>query len=255
MPKIDITLRDDIVQALQPPPCEVLRVFPAEPAKLRLPGGFQLTGVANVTEKIPDDCSLVFSLYAQLGPIIGNFKCIFAVLSLLGPLIEIIDSVSKLKLPPADALEKFGKAAEEVLNCVVSFTTPAGLAQFIIDILDLILKILKCVIDALKSAISVFNGLSLDIITARQSGNSELTELLECAQENALNSANGALTAIEPIPAILDTISAAMQIAGADPISLPTIEKPDSIEKVEEVVGILEQVVDTITTVRNSIPV
>lgn len=255
MPKIDITLPDAITETLSLPNCEALKVFPAEPLKLRLPGGAVISGVGNITDKVPDDCALAFSLYAQLGPIIGNFKCIFAVLSLLGPLIEIINSVSKLKFPPGDALEKFGKAAEEVAACVLSFTTPAGLAMFIIDILDLILKILKCVIGAMKSAVSVFNSLALDLVTARASGNRDLAELLECAQENALNSANGALTAIEPIPAILQVISAAMEIAGADPIEMPAIEKPDSIEKVEEVIVILEDVVDVITTVRNAIPV
>lgn len=258
MPQIDITLRDDIAEALNPPkPRSLCIPFPPEPAQIRIPGGARIQGVSNVTDKIPDDCSLTFSLYAQLGPILGNFKCIFNILSLLGPLIEIIGGLTKVppKPPSPEVLQEFGEAAIAVTECVLAFTTPLGLAQFIIDILDLILKILNCVIDALKTALSLATGLSLDLANAKAAENDVMAGILECAQENAMNSANATLTAIEPIPALLDVISAVMTVVGADPIEFPEIEKPDSIETLEEIVITLEEVVDTITTVRNAIPV
>lgn len=258
MPEIDIKLPDSINEALNPPQPRGLCIpFPPEPAKLRVPGGAQLYGIGNVSEKIPDDCTLTFSLFAQLGPILGNFKCIFDILSLLGPLIEIIGGLAKVppQPPSPKVLQDFAEAAGNVAMCVAQFTTPVGLAQFIVDILDLILKILKCVLGALKTALSMLTSISLDLAEARAAENDELIAMLECAQENALNSANASLTAIEPIPAILDIISAVMEIVGADPIEFPSIENTDSVEGLETIVETLEDVVETITTVRNAIPV
>lgn len=254
MTQIDISLRDDIAEALNPPkPRSLCIPFPPKPARITLPGGAQIQGVTNVTEKIPDDCALTFSVLLQLGPVLANFKCIFAVMSLLGPLIEIIGGLPK---PPSPKLlEDFAKAAGEVTKCVLSFTTPAGLAQFVIDILDLILKVLNCVLDALETALSLAKGISLDLANAKAAENEVLVGILECSQENAMNSASATLTAIEPIPAILDVISAVMQIVGADPIEFPKIEQPESAEALEEIVSTLRDTVDAITTVRNAIPV
>lgn len=258
MAQIDIKLRDDIAEALNPPkPHSLCIPFPPKPAQITLPGGARIQGVTNVTEKIPDDCALTFSVFLQLGPILANFKCIFAVMSLLGPLIEIIGGLTKVppKPPSPSVLQDFVKAAGEVTKCVLAFTTPAGLAQFIVDILDLILKVLNCVLEALETALSLAKGISLDLANAKAAENDVLVGILECSQENAMNSANATLTAIEPIPAILDIISAAMQIAGADPIEFPKIEQPESAEALEEIVGTLRDTVDAITTVRNAIPV
>ena len=258
MTQIDITLRKDIADALNPPvPHSLCIPFPPKPAQLRFPGGAQLQGIGNVSEKIPDDCTLTFSLFAQLGPLLGNFKCIFDILSLLAPLIEIIGGLAKVppQPPSPKVLQDFGEAAAEVAKCVAQFTTPLGLAQFVVDILDLILKILSCVIDALKSALSLLTSISLDLASAQAAENDVLIDMLACAQENAMNGANASLTAIQPIPAILDVISAIMGIVGADPIEFPSIEDADSVEALEEIVTTLEEVVDTITTVRNAIPV
>ena len=256
MARIDIPLDPAISEALNPPEPRVLKIpFLDEPQQIRLPGGATLPCVTNIPEKIPDDCARAFSLNLMLQPFLGNFKCLFDILSLLAPLIEIIGVLTKGKLPSLSVLEDFGKAAAAVTECVAQFTTPAGLALFIIDILDLILKILNCVIDALKSALSVLEGVGLDLIKAQDTGNLELIAALECAQQNAMSSAQASLTAIEPLSLILGLISPIMEIVGADPIEIPTLGHPESAEALGEVVEVLEKVVDTITTIRNAIPV
>ncbi|MGR9099220.1 MAG: hypothetical protein ACU826_01510 [Gammaproteobacteria bacterium] len=250
MAKIDITLPDELQDALAEPVCVP---FPSTgPIELKLPSGGHIKAINDITDKIPTDCSLSFSLLLQLGPILANLECFLKVLKLLEPLITIITNITD-PVKVAKAMPDFAVAAKDVTLCITSLTTPSGIACFLIDILRLIAKLLKCVIGQLKTIVSLLGGLSLQISSAQAAGNTALLASLECAQTNTMNSAKGSMTAVEPIIAVLSLAEPLLGIAGVDPIKIPPLADADSLESIESTVETLEEVVKTIELVADGL--
>ena len=250
MPDISIELPEHIAKQLADPVCVP---FPStDPIEISLPTGGKIKGVADFTDKMPTDCSMSFSLLLQLGPLLANLDCFIKVLKLIEPLIAVMENITNPpKLP--EPVGKFIEAATDVVGCITAFTTPAGLACFIIDILRLIVKLLKCIIGQIKTIISVVGGLALQISSAQAEGNTALLAALECAKDNAMNGAKGAMTAVEPITAILSMVSPLLGIAGVDPIEIPAIADPESLEAMEEIVTTLEELVATLELVADGL--
>jgi hypothetical protein len=243
-------LPDDVAEALADPICIP---FPkADPIDLTIPGGGHIKAITDITDKIPTDCSMSFSLMLQLGPILANLDCVIKVLKLLDPLITIISNLGNI--PKAlQSVPKFVDASVDVVNCITNMTTPKGIACFLIDILRLIAKILKCIVGQLKTLVSLIGGLALQIGSAQAAGNTALVAALECEQANAMNSAKGAMTAVEPVIALLSLVEPLMGIAGVDPIKVPPLADPESMEALEEVVTTLEEVTETIELVADGL--
>src|SRR5262249_14257971 len=150
------------------------------------PSGAFLKSIADVSKGIPTDCALSFSLLVQVAPLLGSMECLFKVLKLLKPLIDVING---LPLPPVKALADFAQAAADRAPCLL-VPTPASLIPFIRDILCLILKVLNCFLTQMNSILGVMKGLEVQISAAQASGNGALLSALKCAQENAATSAD-----------------------------------------------------------------
>ena len=249
---IDIPLPDSVKENLAKPICIP---FPKpEPVEINLPTGGKLKGIADITDKIPSDCSLSFSLLLQLGPFLANLECFIKILALVKPLkdfVEAVPSLSPQKI--ANAVPDFVKAADDVIKCFLSFTTIIGLACFLADILDLIVKILNCIIGQLKTVLSLIAGLTLQIHSAEDSGNTDLVDALNCAQDNANATAQCALSAFDPILVILSLIEPLLGFAGVSPIEIPPLADAESIEDLENTVTTLEEVVSTIELVSSAL--
>jgi hypothetical protein len=244
---IDIELPAALQEFLAQPRCVDLALPEPGSVKLELPTGGTLKGVADITKGIPTDCSLSFSLMLQLGPILANLECIIRVLRLIEPLIDVIKG---LPFPPAEAIKKFVDASVDVGECIVKFTTPVGMLPFVRDILCLIIKILGCLIDQLKSIVALMGSLSLQFEAAQ--GNDELLANLECAQQNAQTSINSAMQAFEPVLIVLELVAPLMEIAQVGPIEIPTIGSTEDVEQIEQVIGQMEDFVDTLQLVADA---
>jgi hypothetical protein len=85
---IDVPLPPELEKFLSEPVCIPL----PQPGKLsiQLPTGGTIKGLVDVTKAIPDDCSLSFSLVLPMLTFLGNFECLFKLLKLIKPLIDII---------------------------------------------------------------------------------------------------------------------------------------------------------------------
>lgn len=253
MPNIDIPIPDKLKALLEHPPCADLRLPLPEPLKVKLPTGGSLQAITDISKGIPTDCAMTFSLLVQLGPFLAATECLFKVLKLLKPLIDVITGLTK---PDPTLLVKavpeFIKAAPPVVECALA-VTPLNLLPFIRDILCLILKVLKCFLGQLKTIVSLLGGLSLQLDAAKLAGNTELQRTIQCAQENAAISAQHLTKSIEPIGVILDLVGPLMGIAGIEPIKLPTLGSQTdlatlnkTIRTMQEVVGVIQIVVDAI---------
>jgi|ERR1043165_635529 hypothetical protein len=246
MPNIDIDISADLRQLFDLPPCEDLKLPSPSPLKVTLPTGGSINALADISKGIPNDCSMIFNLMLQLAPFMAATECLFKLLGLIAPLIDVVKALG----PPPDpfklgsAIPKFLKAAADLAPCLL-VVTGAPLIPFLRDLLCLIIKALNCFVHQMESILGVLSGLSLDLNNAIASGNTELQRTLECAQENAAIAADHLTKSIEPIGAILKLASPLMGLAGIAPIELPAIGSDTDVAALENVVKTMKNVIGT----------
>ena len=136
MPNIDIPIPDKLKKLLEVPPCDQIRLPFPEPAKIKLPTGGSFKAFTDISKGIPTDCSMTFNLALQIAPFLGATECLFKVLKLIKPLIDVVEGLG----PPPDpiklgkAIPEFLKAAPPVLECALA-VTPFNIIPFIRDLL------------------------------------------------------------------------------------------------------------------------
>ena len=244
MPTLDIPVTPNLQKALDLKPCSAFALPAPKPLAVTVPGGGKIKAINDLSQGIPNDCTMGFNLMLQLGPLLGAIDCPLKILGLLEPLISVI---TDLPSPPTPAtLDKINKAATALAPCFLA-VTPAGMFPVVKDILCLIRAVLMCVLQQIRSIRDLMQGLSLRLEEA--AGNDDLLAQLQCAQDNAENSMNNMTQAIEPITAILAVVGPLLKIAQLPEIKLELGASPESVEDLSTVVDTLQSVVDLIDEV------
>jgi hypothetical protein len=251
-PQIDIPVSVDLQRALDLPECDVLRLPQPDPLQIRLPTGGTIHALQDMSKGVPTDCALSFSLMLQLAPFLAAIDCPLKILKLLEPLAEIIGGLSKVppSPPSPEILGKFTKAVSDLAPCFLVLTG-APLVPFICDLLNLVSKIMHCLVGQLQTVVSLASGLSLQIQAAAD--NPDLLAQLQCAQENANAAAGSLANAIEPISAVLSLASPLFALAGIEPITLTPPGGEAAADALEPVIQTLNDVLTTIDDVRKTL--
>lgn len=247
---IKVPLPDHLAELLAEPIC--VKLPPPSKVELNLPTGGKIQGLVDVTNAIPNDCSLSFSLMLQLGPILANLDCLFKIIKVLEPMIKVVTALPNM-IEVGKAMPKLVEAVPPLVECIAKFLG-LGLPLFLRDVLLLIIKILSCVIGQLKSVLAVMGGLALQIQSAQAAGNSELLAALQCAQDNANASAQHSLSAIDPILVLLSLAEPMLGVAGVNPIKTPTIGSAEDIAGLQAVVTTLDELVQVLQLVADNPP-
>jgi hypothetical protein len=241
---IDVPLPAGLEEYLSRPVC-IPMPKPGK-AEINLPMGGTLKGMADITKSIPDDCSLSFSLALQLGPFLANLDCLLKIVKVLEPLIGVVQGLSKPDpLKVAESVPKLAEAVPPLVECIAKFFG-IGVPLFVRDLLCLIIKLLGCIIGQMKSLLAVMGGLALQIESAQGAGNTELLAALECARQNAQVSAEQTMSAVEPLMVLLSLAEPLLGMAGVSPIKTPALASPEDLEKMQEVVNTLDELVKTL---------
>lgn len=248
MATIDIKLPASVSKTLEAPKCLDIKLPKPGRIDLTLPSGSKLQGIADATKGVPDDCSVMFNLLLQLGPILANLHCVVMILQVLEKLKAVAEGLPRLDFA---AVPDLLKALEELAPCFL-VPTPGAMIPFVKDVLTLIAKVLKCMVGQLKSVMSIMGGLSLQIDAAQ--GNPALLQSLQCAQENAQQSAAYAMSGLEPIMALLGMMEPFLGIAGVDAITIPAMAPAEDLEAMETTVDTLEEVVALLEQIVDSLP-
>jgi hypothetical protein len=252
---IDIRLPQAIQDQLTIPACVDLSLPKPSLPQIRLPTGGSIKGIADLTKGIPSDCSLNFSLALQLAPIMASIECLVKLLALIKPLIDLIKAIAPTPDPfkIAGALPDFLKAAEALAPCLL-VPTPAFMIPFVKDILSLLIALLRCLIQQLRSIVELLNGLELSIAGATAAGNTDLLATLQCAQGNAQTAADGMMQGIEPIKVLLELAGPFLGIAGIQPIAIPALAPASDLAAFQKVLNTLQTVVDTMQAIVDVLP-
>ncbi|HWI13643.1 MAG TPA: hypothetical protein VNT02_05290, partial [Burkholderiales bacterium] len=227
---MDIPIKADLQKAFGLPPCAEISLPKPTPMKIALPSGGSLTALSDISKGIPNDCSMSFNLMLQLGPLLGSMDCLLKILKLLKPLIDIIKS---LPFPSPKLIADFVEAAVALAPCL-AIPTPVAMVPFVRDILNLILKMLRCFLGQMKSVLDVMKGLGLQLKIAQDSNNAELEAAIKCAQTNSETAAAHAMQSIEPVRVILDMLSPIFDIAQVNPIAIPQLGSQTDIDSLQQ---------------------
>ena len=238
---VPVQLPAELAGFLAQPNCVDIALPKPQSGTIRLPTGGSIPAIANFAEGIPDNCSVSVSLMTQIGPLVGSLDCIIKLLGLIGPLTEVIKG---LPFPPAKAIADFVKATPPVLECLAAFTPGGGIVLFVKDIICLVVKMLRCLLDQLNSIISAMESLQLQITAAE--GNPQLLANLECAQENVQCAAQGALQSIDPVRVILELIEPLADIAQLPFEGIPSLSDSTELEPLRSVVSTLDEVANAL---------
>lgn len=253
MYRIDVELSADIQEQLALPPCADLRLPKPKLPEIRLPTGGSIKGIADLTKGVPSDCSLNFSLALQLAPIMASIECLVKVLALIAPLIDVIKALPTLDLLAlGKAVPKFLDAAKAVAPCLL-VPTPLVI-PFVKDILALIIAMLRCLVQQLRSIVALLADLELKISAARASGNVDLLSSLECARENARSAMANTLIGIEPIGVLITLAGSFMKIVGVSAVELPVMGNPDDLAAVKKSLDDLQQVINALQAIVDALP-
>jgi len=217
--------------------------------KITLPTGAVLKAPNDISKGSPTPASASFGLLLQLGPLLGSMECLLKILKLLKPLIDVIKG---LPFPPVKAIKDFVLAAKDLIPCF-GVVLPVSLIPFIKDILCVIHATLQGVHDGLKSVAGVMENISTQMAGAVESGNDELKQVLEAAQENAMISASQFTAALAPLSALLTMIEPIMGLAGLQPFKLPDMGEATDATALKSVVGALEGAINALGTVTEAL--
>lgn len=248
MSTIDIQLPEGLAAPLRQPLCAEFGLPKPTMPELKLPTGAALKGIADFTRGIPTECSMNFSLMLMIAPIMASLECPLKILKLVGDLISAAESGNPYKLLTALT------DAKDALSSCLALVTPIGICPFVKSLLLLVVRILNCFLQELRSVIALLEGLSLSLTAAIQAGNADAAAALQCAMENAQNTADGALSSVEPVTSLLKIAEPFLTIAQIKIDPLPSVSGGGGLDGLKQVVQTLTPVVSTIETVLEGLP-
>jgi hypothetical protein len=248
MTTIDIPLPDALTEPLSQPRCVDIKLPKPSMPELVLPTGAALKGLADFTRGIPTECSMNFSLVLMIAPIMASLECPLKILKLVSDLINAAESGNPMKL-----LTVLTDAKDALQSCL-GLVTPAGICPFIKSLLLLIVRILNCFLQEMRSVIGMIEGISLNLSAVLESGNTDAAAALQCALENAQNTAAGTLSSIQPVAVLLQIAQPFFDIAQIKLDPLPDVSGSSGIEGLKEAVQTLTPVVSTIEAIIKELP-
>ncbi|RKF14889.1 hypothetical protein D6850_08435 [Roseovarius spongiae] len=248
-----IPVPDELKELMALPACADVSFPQVGDLGISLPNGGRIQAIPDLTNGIPDDCSLATNLLIQLQPYLASIACLLKVLGLIEPLIKVVKGLNPpdpIKL--AQAVPDFIEAAAALAPCLGMLIPGVPIYNFVKDLLRLIIKIIKCMIGSLQTVLGVMQGIGLRLEAAEAAGNTQLKALLECAQENASNSARHAQAALGPVENLMPMVMSFLELAGVS-FELPELGDPEdaealaeTIQKLEETVTVLEQIIENL---------
>lgn len=261
MATIDITLSDSLQKLVTPPKCADLRLPKPGKTVLKLPTGGTIKPIPDITKGIPTDCGMNFNLALQMAPIMASMECLLKVLAFLGVVVELVVKIAdpKVLLPEkvtavVDALPKLAEKGLELMPCInMVIAPPLNVVPFIKSLLLMIARMLRCTAQALRSAIEIMDGISLDLLTAQENGNDALAQQLECAQENAQLAMDGTMVSLEPVMVLIDIAKPFLELAGV-PLEVPAIASDGTLDGMKTALETIETVAQTIEDIASALP-
>ena len=101
----------------------------------------------------------------------------------------------------------------------------------------------------LDSILKILSGLQQQITIAEANGNTDLVQALQCSQQNAQTSADGAMQSMQPIIVLLSLAGTFIELAGA-PVNIPPIPSAVPADDLQAMQTLLEDLGEVATVIK-----
>jgi hypothetical protein len=258
MATIDVPLPAELTKLLTPPKCLDLNLPKPGKTELKLPTGGTIKPIPDITKGIPTDCGMNFNLALQMAPIMASMECLLKILAFLGVVVKLITKIADPKVLPPDkaievvkALPELAEKGNDMMPCILMVTAPPlNMIPFIKSLLLMIARMLRCTAQALRSAIEIMDGLTLDLKSAQEDGNDALAQQLECAKENAQLAMEGTMVSLEPVMILIEIAGPFLGIAGVS-VEMPQIASDGTLDGMKSALETIETVAQTLEDIAN----
>lgn len=252
MARIDIPVSVNVQKALDLPPCAKLKIPQAKPLTLTLPTGSSLQAITDLSKGIPTDCGMQMNIMLQVAPLLAAIDCPLKILGVIGPLMEVITSLTSGDLIGAgQAMQKLTPAVEKLAPCLGLVIPGGSMVPFVKDLLCLVRASLNCVLTNLRSVQDLLTGRAELLSTS--TSDAEL-EVANCTADNADAQLAAIGQAIDPIVAVLGLMAPLFEIAQLEPIKLEvTSMSSDDLETLNTTITVLEAAVTAIDDITGGI--
>lgn len=252
MATIDVPLPAELTKLLTPPKCLDLNLPKPGKTELKLPTGGRIKPIPDITKGIPTDCGMNFNLALQMAPIMASMECLLKILKFISAVKNALETA---KNPPEipKAIGDLLAAIDEVMDCVnMVIIPPLNMIPFVKSLLLMIARMLRCTAQALRSAIEIMDGITLDLKTAQEDGNDALSQQLECAKENAQLAMDGTMVSLEPVMILIEIAEPFLGIAGVS-VEMPQIASDGTLDGMKSALETIETVAQTLEDIANAL--
>jgi hypothetical protein len=252
MATIDVPLPAELTKLLTPPKCLDLNLPKPGKTELKLPTGGTIKPIPDITKGIPTDCGMNFNLALQMAPIMASMECLLKILKFISAVKKALETA---KNPPEipKAISDLLAAIDEVMPCVnMVIIPPLNMIPFVKSLLLMIARMLRCTAQALRSAIEIMDGISLDLKTAQEDGNDALAQQLECAKENAQLAMDGTMVSLEPVMVLIEIAGPFLGIAGVS-VEIPQIASDGTLDGMKSALETIETAAQTLEDIANAL--
>ena len=223
--------------------------------QLRLPLGGTIKPMPDITKGLPSTCSLNFNLALQIAPIMASIECLMNVLEVHRRDHRRDQGVQGQ--PAVDPVEHrqadHGRGRRRRLHRK-GHLPPLGILPFIKDLLLMIARILRCIVEALQKHRRDHGRAGAAARDRASERQRRAAGPAQCAKENAELAAAGQMQAIEPIQVLLDLAKPFFALGDIPEIALPAIGSDTDIDALKQVLETLDTVLGAIETAAEAIP-
>jgi hypothetical protein len=186
-----------------------------------------------------------FNLALQMAPIMASMECLLKILKLINAVKGALEKAAN-PLKVGEAIKDVIDAIDDVMPCVnMVMIPPANMIPFVKSLLLMIARMLRCTAQALRSAIEIMDGISLDLKSAQEDGNDALAQQLQCAQENAQLAMEGTMVSLEPVMILFEIAKPFIEISGIK-VEVPQIVSDGSLDSLKSALETIETVAQTL---------
>ena len=174
------------------------------------------------------ECSAATNLRVQVAPLAATLSCQLAILRLLAPLIKIILALPN---PPVEAIQEFGKLAEELEPCITASTT-ARVLPFARDLICVEIRSLVC----LQQNLHTVAGLAA-------------TQPSSVADSDV----RAVIDSYQPIVGVVELAGGLLQMAGVSPPAAPPLAEGTDLNSLAEDQKVIAEYVAALQTVADAL--
>ena len=215
---------------------------------IRLPGGPTLQPM--VSAVIPTNLQVVKNLLSQASSALAPLSPIFNIIDAILAIKDFASAVPELVVNPAAVIEALVKLLQKVA-ALASLIPQLSVPILVVDLIDVVIVALQGIIAELNTIVDQLERIETARTIAQNEGNVSLLDVTVCA-DNLLTSIQSSLSnSLGPLNSLFGVINLFLSLIGQD--GIPSIT--DLPDDPNEAIDSLNDVISTLTVIRQSIPI